>query len=566
MAGKLPCTLFAMIFAATFVFSASEELKPKLPHIFLVVVDDFGWAEVGYHRDVPTKEVQTPFIDGLVKEGVELNRHYVHMTCTPSRASLQSGRLPVHVLTELCGPCDENGAIPRNMTGIAAVLKRAGYETHQVGKWDAGMATPHHTPKGRGYDTSLSYFSHGNWMYTEKEWLGSYKDKATIPTAEEDDEKNGIVDFWDTDRPARHLNGTGYEEYIFRDRMLDILHAHDQSKPLFLQYDSKLCHYPMQAPQEYQDRFKYVEDDNRRLYHAMVSFLDDQLGNITTTMKNLGMWENTLMILTSDNGGYVMDPMWACNTTQASWPGSGENTDVGHGTACDNGEAGANNYPLRGGKYSNFEGGTRVNAFASGGHLPKAVRGSKLEGMIHIADWYRTLTQGIAGLDPTDHWAAQSGLPAIDSLDVWPMLSGLNLTSPRESILVHEGMIVVGDWKYLKGGTHMGEAAWGGPHYPNSSTATDSIAQHSFTCPEQGCLYNVVKDPSERSEVSSQHPHIVANMKEELGRQSQTMWSQPHKLSPVCKKAAWELYNGFYGPFQEVEWPGSEGHAHALYV
>jgi len=115
----------------------------RLPHIFMVLVDDFGWAEVGYHRDnVTYSQVHTPTIDALVKQGVELNRHYVHMTCTPSRASLQSGRLPVHVLTQLAGPCDKNGAIPRNITGVAAQLKRAGYSTHQVGKWDAVSAPP----------------------------------------------------------------------------------------------------------------------------------------------------------------------------------------------------------------------------------------------------------------------------------------------------------------------------------------------------------------------------------------------------------------------------------------
>lgn len=281
---------------------------PKLPHIFFVIVDDFGWAEVGYHRADSTKEVQTPTIDKLVKEGIELNRHYVHMMCTPTRASFQSGRLPVHVLTRLAGPCDGNGAIPRNITGIAAKLKKAGYMTHQVGKWDCGMATPHHTPQGRGYDTSLSYFSHGNWMWTESEWLGSYNHRADVPSP-------GIIDFWDTDHPASHLNGTGYEELIFRDRMLEILHNHDASKPLFLQYDSKIAHYPMQAPEKYQKKFSFIDQDNRRTYHAMVNFLDDQLNNITETMKQLGMWENTIMILSSDNGGYVKDERGSCNTT-----------------------------------------------------------------------------------------------------------------------------------------------------------------------------------------------------------------------------------------------------------
>ena len=174
----------------------------------------------------------------------------------------------------------------------------------------------------------------------------------------------------------------------------------------------------------------------------MVSVLDDQLANITGTMRQLGMWENTLMVFTSDNGGYVHGPHGPCNTTLPSSDGRNEeerpSSDVGHGTTCFNGEAGPNNWPLRGGKYSGFEGGIRVPAFATGGFLPAEVRGSKLEGLMHIVDWYRTLTQGIAGLDPTDHWAASSGLPPIDSLDMWPMLSGSNLTSPRESILVTE--------------------------------------------------------------------------------------------------------------------------------
>lgn len=436
------------------------------------------------------------------------------------------------------------------MTGIAAVLKRAGYATHQIGKWDAGMATPQHTPKGRGYDTSLTYFGHGNWGWSEVEWGGSEDGNTDIPS-----EHGGIVDLWDTDRPAHHLNGTGYEEYIFRERMLEILRAHDKSKPLFLQYDSKLCHYPIQAPQAYQDRFSFIEFDNRRVYNAMVNFLDDQLGNLTNEMKQLGMWENTLMILTSDNGGYVKSPKGLCNTTKAPWPGAGPGTDFGHGTACFNGESGANNYPLRGGKYSNFEGGIRVNAFASGGYLPHAVRGTKLNGMIHVADWYRTLTQGIAGVDPTDHRAAMSGLPPIDSLDVWPMLSGTNLTSPRESILVTKDLIVVGEWKYVRGGTTMIEAAWGGPHYPNASTVHDPIDSHSFRCPQRGCLFNVVSDPTEQFEVGEKHPAKVAQMKAELNRQAETIWSTTHKPDPACKSAADVLYGGFYGPFQEVQWP-----------
>ena len=82
---------------------------------------------------------------------------------------------------------------------------QAGYATHHVGKWDAGMATPTHTPRGRGYDSSLNYFGHGNWAWSEGEWGGSTDHQQAMPTP-------GFADLWDTDGPARSLRGTGHEE------------------------------------------------------------------------------------------------------------------------------------------------------------------------------------------------------------------------------------------------------------------------------------------------------------------------------------------------------------------
>ena len=67
------------------------------PHIVFMLVDDWGWANVGYHRDPPTREVDTPNIDSLVKEGLELDQHYKYQFCSPSRSSLMTGRLPIHV-------------------------------------------------------------------------------------------------------------------------------------------------------------------------------------------------------------------------------------------------------------------------------------------------------------------------------------------------------------------------------------------------------------------------------------------------------------------------------------
>eukprot|EP00966_Prymnesium_polylepis_P110120 2548006-Prymnesium_polylepis.1 len=204
-----------------------------------------------------------------------------------------------------------------------------------------------------------------------------------------------------------------------------------------------------------------------------------------------------------------------------------------------------------------FEGGIRVNAFVSGGFLPQAVRGTRLEGIVHIADWYATLC-GLAGVDPTDHWAAASGLPPIDSLDVWPMLSGANATSPRTSILVTRDLLVHDEWKYVRGGAKIIEAAWGGPHYPNATTSSDPIDAHSFHCPARGCLFNLVDDVEERFEVSEVHPQVVRQLSAQMDELAKTIWSVEHRDDPQCVKTARSRYGGFYGPWKEVTNAGDD--------
>jgi arylsulfatase I/J len=116
--------------------------SPSTPHIVHVVADDLGWADVGYHRENATDEVHTPNIDELVKTGLELNRHYVHKICSPTRSAVQSGRAPIHVNVQNVVPESVNAkdplggfqGIPLNMTCIASQMKKANYKTHIVGK------------------------------------------------------------------------------------------------------------------------------------------------------------------------------------------------------------------------------------------------------------------------------------------------------------------------------------------------------------------------------------------------------------------------------------------------
>ena len=112
-----------------------------------------------------------------------------------------------------------------------------------------------------------------------------------------------------------------------------------------------------QVPQVYLDRFMFIDDDVRRRYHAMVNCLDDVFGNVSQALMEKGMWDDLLWVTSSDNGG----PIYA--------------------------GGGANNWPLRGAKFAEFEGGYRVNAFVSGGYLPDIQRGNVTEEYIHVSDW-----------------------------------------------------------------------------------------------------------------------------------------------------------------------------------
>ena len=506
--------MFAVLVVGVFLLGLASGGSPNanLPHIVMMLVDDWGWANVGYHRNPPTREVVTPNIDRLVKQGLELNQHYVYKFCSPSRSSLISGRLPIHVNDQNLLPTNYNpddpvsgfSAIPRNMTGIAEKMREAGYATHQVGKWDAGMATPDHTPKGRGFQTSFGYFHHANDYYTE-----------TASACN----RTQIVDLWDTDKPAHGINGTGpdnYEEALFKERLLNVVSKHDPSTPLFLYYAPHIAHTPLQVPDKYLKMFSFIDDHDRQYYHAMVNYLDDVVGELTDALKNKGMWDNLLFVTSSDNGGPV-------------YPGGG-----------------ANNYPLKGGKVTDWQGGVRVNAFVSGGYLPEKMRGQKTDGYIHLADWYGTFC-AIAGVDPTDEKAAKAKLPPVDSYNMWPLISGKTDTSPHTDVPVSNVTLISGDYKILLG--NVNQAGWTGPQYPNQTNPNGGIAAVEH-CGDDGCLYNIKDDPEERNNIATKEPETLKKMQDKL-KNYQATYFNPDRgpVSPDACKMALGTYGGFWGPF-----------------
>ena len=357
----LPARL-ACILPLLWIESANARWKP---HVVFILADDYGWANMGKHRKHPQgaaeaqgrSETHTPHLDQLIREGVLLERHYAYKICSPSRSSIQSGRLAAHVNSVNTGVTFWNpednvsgfAGIPANMTGLAEKMQHAGYRTHLVGKWDVGMAMPLHTPLGKGYDSWLGYFQHANDYWQESMPLAStgnvdiclnkfrdfslynrtYRAGVTEAVARElgcnanvkHVQKTGIKPQVNStgcnvDDPDYCLPDGCFEEAMFNQYALRIIREHDRHKPLFLFYSFHLLHTPLQIPESYLHEIDSLVarsgvphsipwTQNRRLYAAMTLYMDTMVGNLISALKERQMYEDTLIVFTADNGGPV---------------------------------------------------------------------------------------------------------------------------------------------------------------------------------------------------------------------------------------------------------------------
>lgn len=552
------------------------------PHLIFVMVDDYGWNNVGFHakNNPNSDEVVTPNMDALAASGIELDRHYAFRFCSPSRSSFNTGRNPIHVnvgndplsLFNTSDPVSGQAGIPRNMTGLASKLAEAGYSTVQAGKWHIGLATPDHIPMGRGYQQSLTYLDGANDYFTSV----STEFCNTAP----------YTDLWNHAGPWYNHNNSWncsqqwqppsciYEDDAFTAFTLDAISAHDPSTPLFLYFAPHNVHQPLEVPAAQLEKFDFVygncsssgveprvskahncaammaaveagsapppeniECCYRQYYAAMANYVDGHIGKVVAALQARGMWNNTLLVLSADNGG----PIYR------------------------NGSAGANNYPLRGGKKSNWEGGVRVNALVAGGFLPASQAGTKLEAFIAMEDWYRTFC-GLAGVDPFDARAAAAGLPPVEGFDQWPLLSGANSTPPRTEVwlgsagpgdadgsypAIVQGLIRADGFKILYG--NVIENTWTGPFYPNKTTGwCDTCPMHCGPPNAPTCLFNVLNDPTEHVNLASSNPSVLASMTARLAELQATVFSpmrgSPDERACYAGNVTWNGFVGYFAP------------------
>lgn len=377
---------FALLLALTFsaISLAGDASKAKRPNILFLLADDLGWKDVGYHGS----EIKTPNIDKLARQGVRLEQFYVMPVCSPTRASLMTGRYPIRygLQTGVVRPYADYG-LPTNEQTLAALLRAAGYFTAIVGKWHLGSTGSQYHPLARGFDYQYGHYLGAIDYFTHK--------------------RDGGLDWHRQEKP---LVEDGYSTNLFGKEAEKIINKHDFKQPLFLYVPFNSPHTPLQVPKKYEEMYSSIKNKSRRLYAGMVTCMDDNIGKIVEALRKRGQLENTLIIFSSDNGGPV--------------------------------RLGANNGTLRAGKGTLYAGGVRVTAFAVWpGHL-KA--GSQVNEPLHMVDWYPTLLK-IAGSQ------TKQKLP-IDGMNLWPTIAEGKPSPHKEILINVEakrGALVQGNWKVV---------------------------------------------------------------------------------------------------------------------
>ena len=366
----------------------------RQPHIVFVFVDDMGFSDVSWnYARLPDSEKprgdMTPTLTKLAREGIILSQAYSLHMCTPSRASVLTGRHPVTFgFHDSIHRPDRAYGLPINQRLVSQDLKQLGYATHIIGEWHLGFCNTSYMPTSRGFDTSLihvtgrmSYFDHTYY------WQPKYPKPSYV--------------LHDGLNPLRNTSGT-YSTFLFARRARQLIAEHNKTKPMFLFLPLTAPHTPLEAPAKWRARartlFPQGTTTNRLDYAAVLLAMDHGIKIVVDALKRHNMWNDTVFAFASDNGP---NPKFGAS------------------------------YPLRGAKGTFLEGGMRVPAFVHGQVFPR--KGIIEDIIFHVSDWYPTFVY-LAGGKP------KSG-NVLEGMNLAPRLlatqSNLATVDRRQEMLYH---------------------------------------------------------------------------------------------------------------------------------
>jgi len=460
------------------------------PNIIFLMGDDIGWADISHNDGT----FSTPNIDAILEDGLEFTKFYSHALCTPSRMAFLTGRMAWKLGSQYAEVIHAmmTGHVPFDELTFAEVTREMGYNNYYVGRWGVGYASWDMTPLGRGWDKFMGYFGPEGGYYNH--------------TTDHFDEWYGVYDMWDMKEPYIDGNMT-YSEDLFLARTIQYLEeAKLTGKPFTLTYASQTAHAPIDDdwptfyPPTIWTECRESDPDlvGREYYCNKVKYLDYNWGVIVDHLKNHDMWDNTLILMMSDNGALP-------NSGNDGW------SDWG----C--------NWPLRSGKVANYEGGIKVWAGMSGGLLPAKYRGTTFDELTHITDFAATAMRLSMTKNEYDKRSTLTGTEKI--------VDGKNLFEfEYHDLLVHyvlphyvpswmwqgdnDYAATDGEWKYYMG---FGLDSFQGPgwyNFPGKESVTEDNSPIVFedaggNCLD-GCLFHLTTDPNEYTNVADDYPEITA--------------------------------------------------------
>jgi arylsulfatase A-like enzyme len=425
---------------AAFMKAPLPAEKERQPNIILLVADDLGPYEVSAYG---VEHISTPNIDQIGKDGVVFEEGYATApTCAPARAGLMTGRVqnrygfetqvmefyPSNYVEYISGrwlvdtgefkvkakPSFPSAwqvhkqGVPPSEIMLSEILHKYDYDTALIGKWHLGVHREQ-IPAARGFDYQYGFYGASSLYTPEENWSGVINHKQKAFSAQHQ---------WNTGRKDQAAILRNGEEVIedryltdaFRDEILEYMEE-KKDEPFFIYGAFSAPHVPFQAPVEYYCMYPHVEDENKRVYYAMISSLDDAIGAISQKIKDLGIEDDTLIFFISDNGG------------------------ASYTHATDNG-------PLKAGKLTQFEGGIRVPFMMKWkGKIPA---GTRYKYPVSSTDIFATSVAAAGGVLPDDR--------EYDGVDLVPYVTGKNKERPHQSLFWradHIWAIRDGDYKMI---------------------------------------------------------------------------------------------------------------------
>ncbi|MBT4523247.1 MAG: arylsulfatase [Halieaceae bacterium] len=444
--------LFAFLLTLSAALQASVSDRP---HVVVILADDLGWQDVGYNGS----EIETPLLDKLAQTGVRLDQFYAQPTCSPTRASLMTGQAALRL--GVLQPINKNlkRSLPLSLAIMPQYFGEAGYQSVMAGKWHLGHASRAQLPNARGFEHSYGNVTGGVGYWDHRHGGGL------------DWHRNGKV-----------LREEGYATHLVAAESVRLIESRDRERPLFLYVAFNAPHLPNEAPIETVDKYRQIENPNRRVHAAMVDELDQAVGQILTALEKADMADNTLVWFMSDNGGLkpgANPPVaekavaWLTDWFGRPLPDFGGleflRTNVEDG--------GSNNGPYRRGKGSVYQGGVLVPSVIS---WPGSLDARRVKGRITVQDVLPTLAS-VAGLSLRED-------QAVDGRSQWPAIAdGTVQKAPDFVIKGFDGEALYHDqWK---------------------------LVVENQDAPE---LYNMTQDKTEQINLAAVHPEQLSALQDRL--------------------------------------------------